>query len=422
MPATPPFLAADAMIERPMLVTAFLLGILGVLFAMKEHPTAGKVFKILPFLVFAYFVPTIFSNTGIIPLKSDAYGFIKLWFLPASLLLFTLSIDIPAIVGLGKNAVVLFFVATATIVLGGPIAYLALHWMIPESLGAEAWKGLAALSGSWIGGTANMVVIGEEVGVQESTFNLMVVVDVAVANIWMTFLLWYAGRDKKMDEAIGADRSSVDRCREKVESFEAQVSRAATLGDLMKIVAIAFVGTAIARASTDAVKATWVEAGKPDGGLWTLWTLFGANTWAVVMVTLMGVALSYTKVRNLEGAGASKIGSVFIYLLVASIGARAEFSKVVDAPALVAIGGLWMAIHAVVLLLVRRWLKAPIFFAAVGSKANIGGAASAPIVAAAFHPALAPVGILLAVAGYVVGTFAGKLCAVLLEMVHNLVG
>ena len=137
-------------------------------------------------------------------------------------------------------------------------------------------------------------------------------------------------------------------------------------------------------------------------------------------MTALGVAISYTPLRKLEGAGSSKIGSVFLYLLIARIGAEAKFSKVLDAPALLLVAAVWIVFHAVVLLLLRRLLKAPIFYLAVGSQANIGGAASAPVVAGAFHPALAPVGVLMGVAGYVIGTAAGLLCAYLLRWVYLL--
>jgi uncharacterized membrane protein len=143
-------------------------------------------------------------------------------------------------------------------------------------------------------------------------------------------------------------------------------------------------------------------------------------TWVVLIVTTVGLGLSFTRLRRLEGVGASRLGSAMLYLLIASIGAHAEFRRVLDAPALVAIGAVWIALHGLMLWLVRRWMRAPIFFLAVGSQANIGGAASAPIVAAAFHPALAPVGILLAVGGYVLGTYGGLLCAFLLERAHHI--
>jgi uncharacterized membrane protein len=291
-------------------------------------------------------------------------------------------------------------------VLGGPIAYFALGWLVPAELGDEAWKGLAALSGSWIGGGANFIAVGESVGASDSTIAMMVVVDVAVANVWMAVLLYFSGRADAMDARIGADRAAIDTVQRAVAQFQEEVARPTNLKDLLTILFLAFGITAAATALASRL---------PDIG-----TVINGFTWVVLLVTTVALVLSFTRLRRLEGAGASSIGTVFLYLLIASIGAQAQFSEVVKAPGLVAVGALWIGIHALVILIVRRLLRAPIFFAAVGSQANIGGAASAPIVAAAFHPALAPVGVLLAVGGYVLGTYGGLLCAVLLQFVHGL--
>ena len=398
----------EPLIEQPMGVLAVLLLVLSALFAGARHPQIARVYRAVPLLVFAYFVPTTLSNLGVIPLESPLYTFIKRWLLPASLVLLTLSVDIPAILRLGRHALVLFLTATAGIVVGGPIAYLALGWLVPDAMGEQAWKGLAALSGSWIGGGANFVAIGESVGATSSTISMMVVVDVAVASVWMAVLLFFAGRDEAMDARIGADRSAIDEVRDRVRAFQEQVSRPTHLAALLGMLTLALGATALARALAGVL---------PDIG-----DIIKGFTWVVILVTTLGLGLSFTRLRELEGAGASAVGSVFLYLLVASIGAHAEFRRVVEAPALIAVGGVWMAIHAASILAMRRWLRAPIFFAAVGSQANVGGAASAPIVASAFHPALAPVGVLLAVGGYVLGTYAGLLCAALLQLVHGIVG
>jgi uncharacterized membrane protein len=399
---------SDALIQEPVAVTAVLLVVLAILFSVERHPKLGRLFRVVPLIVFAYFVPTVLSNTGLIPLASPAYEFIKSWLLPASLILLTMSIDLPAILRLGKYALVLFLAGTASIVLGGPIAYLALGWLVPADLGEQAWKGLAALSGSWIGGGANFVAIGASVGADASILSMMVVVDVAVANIWTAVLLFFAGRERQMDAKIGADRSRIDEVRAKVESFQRKVARPTSLPDLLLISAIAIGGT---------VAATQIATALPDVG-----DIIKGFTWVVILVTTLGIVISFTSLRNLEGAGASRVGSLFLYLLIASIGAHAEFRRVVETPGLMVVGALWISIHAGVLLLVRRWLRAPIFFMAVGSQANVGGAASAPVVASAFHPALAPVGVLLAVAGYVLGTYAALLCAFLLQQVHGVIG
>ncbi|MCB0404848.1 MAG: DUF819 family protein [Bdellovibrionales bacterium] len=395
------------MIQDPMAVLAVLLVVLAALFSLAAHPRFGKLFNVVPLLVFAYFIPTLLSNTHIIPLESPTYTFIKKWLLPSSLLLLTMSVDIPAIMGLGKKVLYLFFGATAGIVIGAPLAYLAFGWMIPAEIGDEAWKGLAALSGSWIGGGANFIAIGESVGAKPETINMMVIVDVAVASVWMAVLLYFAGREKEIDASIGADRSALEVLRKKVEAYQLQVARPAKLPDLLTIAALAFGGT---------VLASWFSKMLPEfGGIVT------GFTWVVIIVTTIGVGLSFTDFRKLEGAGASAVGSVFLYLLVATIGAQGNFAAVLDAPAMVVIGSVWMLFHAVTILLLCRFLKAPIFFAAVGSQANVGAAASAPIVASAFHPALAPVGVLLAVLGYVLGTYMGLVCAFLLQMVHQFI-
>jgi uncharacterized membrane protein len=394
------------MVQDPMAILCVLLGLLALLFAAAGHERLGRIFKAVPLLVFAYFVPTVLSNTGVIPLESPLYTFIRNWLLPASLVLLVMCADIPSILRLGRPALVLFLTGTASVVIGGPLAYLLLGWLVPEELGEEAWKGLAALSGSWIGGGANFIAVGESVGASDSTIAMMVVVDVAVANVWMAVLLYFSGRADAMDARIAADRSTLDAVQTAVEQFHAEVERPTDLKDLLVILFIAFGTTAAATALASVL---------PDVG-----TVINGFTWVVVLVTTVALALSFTPLRRLEGAGASSIGSVLLYLLIASIGAKAQFAEVVKAPGLVAVGALWISIHALAMLAVRRLLGAPIFFAAVGSQANIGGAASAPVVAAAFHPALASVGVLLAVGGYVLGTYGGLLCAVLLQAVYGL--
>lgn len=407
--------------QTPMGVLTILLGVLAVLFGMNAHPQTKKIFKVIPLLVFCYFIPTLLSNTGVIPIDGSfpLYSFTKSYLLPASLVLLTLSVDIKGIFGLGRNAVLLFLGATAAIVIGGPLAYFLVvgggHLMgfqpVPPELGDQAWKGLSALAGSWIGGGANFTAMAESTGATASTQGLMIVVDVAVANVWMAFLLLYAGREKEMDAKIGADRASLEMVRQQVADYQAEVARPTNLPALLTMLAIAFGSTAIAN---------WLvfEAQLlPDIG-----KIVKGFTWVVIMVTCVGLGLSFTRFRHLEGAGASAVGSVMLYLLVTTIGAKAEFAAIADPKntGMLLVGGVWMLFHVIILLIIRRMVKAPIFFLAVGSKANIGGAASAPIVASAFHPALAPVGVLLAIGGYVLGTGAALLCAQLMSMVHDM--
>ena len=404
MPAAPA--PPAALIDGPLGVLAVLLGVLAALFVFQRHPVGTRLFRVVPLLVFCYFVPTLLSNLGVIPTESELYVFVRRVLLPVSLILLVLAADIPAVISLGRDAVVLFLAGTASIALGGPLAFLALGWMFPPDALDQAWKGLAALCGSWIGGGANFVAVGESVGATPATLSLMVVVDVGVSNVWTAALLWMAGREADLDGAVGADRTRIDAVRHKVEHYQAEVARPANLPDMLLILALGFGTTALA---------TWAAGYLPDVG-----DIITGFTWVVCLVTAAGVWLSFTRLRHLEGAGASTMGSVALYALVATIGASAQFHHVLDNLPLLAVGVLWMAFHAAAMLAVRRVLRAPVFFLAVGSQANVGGAASAPIVAAAFHPALATVGVLLAVLGYVLGTYVGIVVAFLLRGVAGL--
>lgn len=397
-----------------MSVLAVLLGVLAALFAIKTTAIGKRIYRVVPILIFCYFVPTLLSNTRVIPMDGSfgLYQFIKNWMLPASLFLLILAVDIPAILRLGPKLLILFVTALVSIILGGPLAYFALSWMF-EPASDQIWRGLAALSGSWIGGGANMTAIKESVDASDEILGAIVVVDVFVAEIWTAILFYFAGREEAMDQKIGADRTSLDNVRRAAEAYHAEVSRPTDLGSLLMMLALAFGGTVLA---TKGAAALTAQIGSGD--------IFGTFAWKVILITLIGLAASFTPMRKLEGAGASEVGSVLLFLLVASIGAKAHFAEVVrpENLPLVAVGALWMIIHVTTILWVRKKLRAPIFFAAIGSRACIGGAASAPIVAAAFNPALVPVGVMLAVLGYVVGTLGGLLCAQLLQWVHLATG
>jgi uncharacterized membrane protein len=374
---------ASALITDPISVLVVLLATLAGLFTLQHTRFGAAVYKVVPLLVFCYFVPTLLSNVGLIPTdpKNAIYLFTKDWLLPASLFLLVLAVDIKAFAGLGRNVVILFFVSVLSIMLAGPLAYLLLGGLFDAEHGEQIWRGLAALSGSWIGGGANMTAVKESVEASDSILAAIVVVDVFIAELWTATLFIFAAREKRMDAKIGADRSSLDQVRSKIEDYQVSIRRPTDTSSLLQMLALAFGATLLAKLGGD-----WLAATLPENDI------MGAFAWKVVLITMLGLALSFTRVRRLEGAGASSMGSVLLYLLVATIGAKAEFAEVASPQnlPLVAVGALWMILHIAVLLIARRMLKAPIFFAGVASKSCIGGAASAPIVAAAFHPPSSP--------------------------------
>ena len=243
-------------------------------------------------------------------------------------------------------------------------------------------------------------------------YSIMITVDVIIAEIWMAFLLLGVGRREAIDRFFKADNSSVDNLMHKMHAFNQKTTRIPTLTDYFVILALGFGATAAAHLLGDLL-GPYFGTHYPELNTFSLNSTF---LWLIVIATTLGLIMSFTRARSYEGAGASKIGSVFIYFLVATIGMKMNVLEILDNPALFAVGLTWMAIHVAIMVVVARIIRAPYFFLAVGSKANIGGAASAPVVAAAFHPALAPVGVILAVLGYALGTYGAWISGLLMQM------
>jgi len=410
------------LIQSDAVLFGILAGILGLVFYTQQHQANfwKKFYGIVPALLLCYFLPSLLNSFGWVDAEnSKLYYVASRYLLPAALVLLTISVDLKGIIRLGPKAGIMFLTGTFGIVIGGPIAFIAVRAIYPESFAGssadEIWRGMTTLAGSWIGGNANQTAMKEIFNVSETAFTKMIAVDVICANIWMATLLFMSKRAKSIDAKTGADSSAIERIKLKMETFQTENSRNFNLNDLMFILAVAFVATSIGHAFANWF-APLINENYPALNKLSLGSVF---FWLVVSSTLIGVLLSFTKVRSLEGGGASSVGSVFIYILVATIGLKMDVTKLFDEPVLFLIGGIWISIHAILLLVIGKLIKAPLFFLAVGSQANVGGAASAPVVAAAFHPSLAPVGVLLAVFGYTIGTLGAWFTGVLLQMIAN---
>ena len=396
-----------------------------------------KFYKIVPGLFMAYFIPAIFTTAGIISPnwetvsstgeiikgKTELYYISSRYLLPAALVLMTLSIDLKAIFNLGSKALIMFFTGTFGIIIGGPIAILGISFFSPETVGGTdfdaVWRGLSTLAGSWIGGGANQTAMLEIYQYNPQKYGGMVFVDIVIANIWMAILLIGIGKKDKINKWLGADTSAIEELKNKVSSFTKKVKRNPSLTDLMIMLAIGF-GTVGFGHFTAKYLSTFFNnfVASIESQTWrNVFSFLGSSFfWLISISTVIAIILSFTKAKKYEGAGASKIGSVFIYILVATIGMKMDLGMIFDNWGLIIIGIVWMSIHAGLLILVAKLIKAPYFFLAVGSQANVGGAASAPIVAQAFHPSLATVGVLLAVFGYAIGTVGAILCTILMEL------
>lgn len=411
---------APALITNDAVTLGLLLAILALVFKTSNsaNPALKKFYSWVPMLLLCYFLPSLLNTFNIVDGESSQLYYVaSRYLLPACLILLTLSVDLKEIARLGYKPLVMFFTATIGVVIGGPIAILIASAFNPELVGGAGpeavWRGMTTVAGSWIGGGANQAAMFEVFKPSDNLFGIMITVDIIVAEVWMAFLLLGIAKKDRIDKFFKADSSSVDRLQEKMESYSKSIARNPSTTDFMVMLGIAFAATGFSHLMADSI-APFIQTNAPSLAKFSLTSKF---FWLIVFATTIGVILSFTKVREYEGAGASKIGTIFIFILVATIGMKMDIRALGDHPGLFAVGGIWMLFHIILLLIVAKLIRAPYFFLAIGSKANIGGAASAPVLAAAFHPALAPVGVLLAVFGYVLGTYGAWLCGLLMQAI-----
>jgi len=414
-------------INNPIITNdAVVFGILMTILALVFYTSGlksgfwNRFYKIIPSVLLCYFVPALLNTFNLISgEKSSLYNMASRYLLPASLVLLTIGIDIKGLRRLGGKAVIMFFAGTLGVMLGGPIAFIIVGSIFPDILhfgNEETWRGLATIAGSWIGGGANQAAMLEVFGASKTLFAQMIAVDVLVANIWMGLLLYGAQRKNKIDKWLRADNSALSQLEERMEALHLQEKVTDTgVRHWMVVLGVAFGVTAISHACADII-APWFESNYPSSAQYSLTSSF---FWLIILVTTIGMFLSFTKVKRLENYGSSNIGSLFLYILVATIGMSMDLKALFDNPKFFLVGIIWILTHITIMLIVARIIRAPLFFVAVGSQANIGGAASAPIVAAAFSKYLAPVGVLMAVLGYAVGTYGGYICGLILQFISH---
>ncbi len=393
------------MLSNPTAIFIFLAGLLGTIFWLSGLPRLQPLFRVTPAVIYVYFLPALSTSLGITPASSQAYDWMIRYLLPVSLLLLMVTVDLRAVMRLGSKALIMMLAGSAGIIIGGPVALALLGRFLP----ADTWMGLAALSGSWIGGAPNMVAIKESVGTPDSLMGPIIVVDTVVAYGWMGVLLFLSTWQGKIDAWLRADTEAIDALDGRLATMDDE-RRPMEVRDLAVILGLGFGAAAVC---------IWVGDKLPRLGDPTI---ISHTTWTVVLVTSLGLALSFTPVRRLEQVGASRAGYLALYLMLTAIGAQADLKKVVEAPLYLLVGVIWLGIHIVVLFMVARLVRAPLFFIATGSMANVGGVVSAPIVASVYRRSLAPVGVLMGVSGYLIGIYGALLCAWLLSLVARALG
>jgi len=384
-------------IQDPVLVFAYLAAVVALVFQVARWPALRPLFDRLPALVWTYFLPMLSTTAGILPAESPVYRAIARYLLPASLSLLLLSSELKAIARLGRTALLVMTAGMAGVMLGGIAGFLALRpWLPPD-----AWKAVGALVATWIGGSANLVAVANALDLSPELQGVLIIVDTVVAYTWMGFLISFAARQEAFDRWNKADRAAVEGVGARLASVVGKETRPPTVADMTLMVGLAVVLTAACLR---------IGTLLPPVG-----QVLNAFSWAIILLTTAALLLSLTPLARLEQVGASTVGYAGFYLLLASVGAQGDLRKVLSHPQFVLLGVIVIAVHAVFLFAALRLLRAPLFFLGAASQACVGGYSSAPLVAAIYHPAMAPVGLLLAVLGNVVGTYLGLAVAQVLS-------
>lgn len=411
------------LVSTPPALFAFLASIVAIVHGLGRRPGLSAFFRYCPPLIWTYFVPMICSSLGIIPGSSPLYSFMMRVMLPVIVVLLLVGSDTAAIARVGRKGIAMMLIGTLGIVAGAVGSFALFLYLLPAgTLPPDLWKGVAALSGSWIGGSANMAAIAGSLGLEKSAlFGKMVVVDTVCAYTWLGVLIAGVSWQGRFDRFNRTDSRLAAELSERLGRRHAERARPLTLLDFITMISVSFVVGQLCLVAGDFIAAR-IAAAESAGGLMTrlhFSQVMSGFGWGLLLVTFVGIGLSLTKLRNLEDAGASVVGNAGLYLLLTTFGAQADLRAIqAEDGWLFAVGATWLVIHIGCLLIGARLLHAPLFLVATSSMANVGGTASAPVVAAAFHPSLAPVGLLMAILGGILGTpigllVVGKLCALI---------
>lgn len=400
-------------------VVGLLMLVLGMIFYSQtlNSKYIRGLYTIVPPLLLCYFIPGLLNSAHIIDgINSPLPAIGSRYLLPSCIILFTLNLDLKELWNLRKRAGLMFIVGTIGIVIGGPIAVYLTSLVSAETVSGtgpdEVWRGLGSLAGSWIGGSANQVALREILQPSAELFSSIIAVDVVVAYIWMALLLFGASKSQKINKFLKADASDVVALTARLDAKAKSQARIPESKDFILIFSLALTGTGIASLLAGPV-ADYMLKNSPQLEKFALTNNF---FWMLLFATLIGIGLSFTPARKLEHAGASKIGTTLLYMLITTIGMQMDISAIMENPGLFAVGFIWISIHALLLIIAAKILRIPFFYLAVGSMANVGGVASATVTSAAFHPSLISVGVVLSVFGYAIGTYAGWLTAVLMQL------
>ena len=372
----------------------FVLTGTAALFFWLERATRWKVFRYLVPMLWIYATPMVLRNTGVLPAASPVYDALRSFGLPMFLVLLLIGVDVGATVRLMGRGVLLMLVGSAGVVIGAPIGFFVVHrWLDPE-----AWRAFGALAGSWIGGTGNMAAVAGALETPSDQFGLAVLADTVIYTVWLPFLLLSKGFAERFNRFTRASSDRLDRL-DAAAAAEQSEKKPATTVDYLYLLALAFGVTFLA----DAIAPRLPELGE----------VVSTSTWSILLITTAGLLLSLTPARRIPGS--HELAMAIVYVFVARMGATASLEGLAQAPAFLLGAAIWIVVHGMFCVLGAWLLRLDLHSAAIASAANIGGAASAPVVAAYHRESLVPASILMALLGYALGNYlalvAAQLCA-----------
>jgi uncharacterized membrane protein len=401
-------------------IIAILLLIEGSILFLSDHPRTAWLFKYLPSMFWIYFVPMLANSFGLFAPNSPVLDTITTYCLPASLVLLLLSVDLISIARLGAIAMAVMSAGVLGIMIGGPsVVIIFKHWLDPQ-----AWMGIGALSASWIGGSANMIAVAKATDTPNAIYLPMVVVDSIIPYCWMAIMIALSVHQGRLDKLNRARMGLIDELSARAQPrvavpqasspvFTTRLAGVCSIAAAVVCVLIYFAAGYWPAAKSILVGREFIAFGVVSAaaicGIPKL-RVFASNQGQSnfrQIVIIIAAAIVGTVLRSLENYGSSKLGFALLYLVLASIGAKADFSHLAATPILLIAGATWIVIHAMFLLAAVRLLRCPVSLAAAASQACVGGTASAPVLAGIYHPQLASVGLLLAVLGNITGTFLG---------------
>jgi uncharacterized membrane protein len=373
-------------------VLAVLCGVCALFFWL-ERATRWRLFQIVPPLVFIYLVPVLLTNNGVLPAKSLVYDKIGELVLPMMLVLMLLNVDVPGAVRVMGRGVFVMLAGSVGVVVGAGVGM----FVVQEWVGSTAWKSYGALSGSWVGGTGNLAAVANALDASEGDEALAILADTTLLLVWLPLMLASKRFAARFERLAKVDPNRVARMEEASRDTIA-MAVPPNYRDFLYLFFIAIAVTAISQE---------VAARLPEYPPYVI-----RDSWLVLVVTTIGIALAMTPLRRIPAS--RDLGMALIFLFMARIGAKADLSSVADqAVPFLAGAAICILIHGLFCLAAAWILRVDIHTAAIASAANIGGAATATVVAAHHRESLVPAGIMMALLGYALGNYAGYVAGLL---------